>query len=83
MGATDQGYTQRLLLASANWFITGLTELTGEIEGKQQFLRLGLLQAKDPTLSDYSELPEDSTVPEPTTLQSLLWDEDYVLASPG
>lgn len=84
VGATDQGYTQRPLLASANWYITGLADLAGEIEGKQKFIRLGLLQAQHPGFSDYSELPEDNTPAEPTTLQSLLWDEDYshLLGSP-
>ncbi|KUI67408.1 hypothetical protein VM1G_03131 [Cytospora mali] len=76
-GATERGYSQRFLSAAPNWHITGMTGITGEVDGKQQFTRLGLLQAQNPDFTDYVSRPEAAAPPGPTLLQSLLWDRDY------
>lgn len=76
-GTDKRGFSKRYLPVAPNWYMTGMTGMTGEIDGKQQFVRLGLLQAQHPELADYSILPEADAPPKPTPLQSLLWDEDY------
>lgn len=76
-GTDKRDFSQRYLPVASNWYMTGMTGMTGEIDGKQQFVRLGLLQAQHPELADYSILPEADAPPKPTPLQSLLWDEDY------
>lgn len=76
-GTTNRGYPQRYLPVAPDWYLTGMTAKTGEVDGKQQFTRLGLLQAQLPDKGDYSVLPEPDAPPRPTPLQALLWDEDY------
>ncbi|ROW17103.1 hypothetical protein VPNG_01391 [Cytospora leucostoma] len=77
-GITNRGFPQRILTAAPTWCITGITGMIGEVEGKQRFTRLGLLQAQLPNLVDYSILDLQTPIPpEPTPLQSLLWDGSY------
>lgn len=76
-GTTNRGYSQRFLPAAPNWCITGMTGMIGEVKGKRQLTRLGLLQAQNPGLIDYSAAPEPPIPPKPTHLQSLLWENNY------
>lgn len=76
MGETTQSHMQRFLSAAPEWVITGITGTTGDVMGKLQLTQLGLVQAQQPDVADYSMMPYRTRLPF-RPLQEFLWEEEY------
>lgn len=77
MGDTSQRHMQRSFIAAPGWCITGINGTTGVVMGNLKLTQLGLVQAQQPDVVDYSAPLHHFPLPVLGPLGELVWDEDY------